>query len=161
MYHLYFVQRTPNCVKIRLTKCLHCTYIFFHSIQDERLQFVEAVIDTRATTLFHNRFVTLKQERRQFSASSEAPTDRLCQDQVTSELHCTVQTAACSLISALFGCWADGPTLLKKTTVTMFIHLLTPWSRVLLEKLTSLQLVKKFTAFLWNPKVLYHHLSLS
>jgi hypothetical protein len=34
-------------------------------------------------------------------------------------------------------------------------HSLTPWSRVLLEKLTSLQLVNKFTAFLWNPKVLY------
>jgi hypothetical protein len=34
-------------------------------------------------------------------------------------------------------------------------YLLTPWSRVLIEKLTSLQLVKKFTAFLWNPEVLY------
>jgi hypothetical protein len=39
--------------------------------------------------------------------------------------------------------------------VAPFYHLLTPWSRVLLEKLTSLQLVKKLTAFLWNPKVLY------
>ena len=34
-------------------------------------------------------------------------------------------------------------------------YLLTPWCRVLLEKLTGLQLVKKFPAFLWNPKV--HH----
>ena len=34
-------------------------------------------------------------------------------------------------------------------------YLLTPWCRVLLEKLTGLQLVKKFTAFLWNPKVHY------
>ena len=33
--------------------------------------------------------------------------------------------------------------------------LLTPWCRVLLEKLTGLKLVKKFPAFLWNPKV--HH----
>ena len=33
--------------------------------------------------------------------------------------------------------------------------LLTPWCRVLLEKLTSLQLVKKFPAFLWNPKFHY------
>ena len=33
--------------------------------------------------------------------------------------------------------------------------LLTPWCRVLLEKLTGLQLVKKFPAFLWNPKVHY------
>ena len=34
-------------------------------------------------------------------------------------------------------------------------YLLTPWCRVLLEKLTGLQLVKKFPAFLWNPKVHY------
>jgi hypothetical protein len=33
------------------------------------------------------------------------------------------------------------------------MHLLTPWSRVLLEKLTGLQLVKKFPAILRNPKV--------
>jgi hypothetical protein len=31
----------------------------------------------------------------------------------------------------------------------------TPWSRVLLEKLTVTQLVKKFPAFLWKPKVHY------
>ena len=35
------------------------------------------------------------------------------------------------------------------------LHLLTPGCRVLLEKLTGLQLVKKFPAFLWNPKVHY------
>ena len=34
-------------------------------------------------------------------------------------------------------------------------YLLTPWCRVLLEKLTGLQLVKKFPTFLWNPKVHY------
>ena len=34
-------------------------------------------------------------------------------------------------------------------------YLLTPWCRVLLEQLTGLQLVKKFPAFLWNPKVHY------
>ena len=34
-------------------------------------------------------------------------------------------------------------------------YLLTPWCRVLLEKLTGLQLVKKFPAFLLNPKVHY------
>ena len=34
-------------------------------------------------------------------------------------------------------------------------YLLTPWCRVLLEKLTGLQLVKKFPAFLWNSKVHY------
>ena len=35
------------------------------------------------------------------------------------------------------------------------LYLLTPWCRVLLEKLTGFQLVKKFIAFLWNPKVHY------
>ena len=34
-------------------------------------------------------------------------------------------------------------------------YLLTPWCRVLLEKLTGFKLVKKFPAFLWNPKVHY------
>ena len=34
-------------------------------------------------------------------------------------------------------------------------YLLTPWCRVLLEKLIGLQLVKRFPAFLWNPKVHY------
>ena len=36
-------------------------------------------------------------------------------------------------------------------------YLLTPWCRVLLEKQTGLQLVKKFPAFLWNPKVHYRN----
>jgi len=40
-------------------------------------------------------------------------------------------------------------------------YLLTPWCRVLLEKLTGLQLVKKFPAFYGTPKVHYriHKLS--
>jgi hypothetical protein len=37
----------------------------------------------------------------------------------------------------------------------IFLYLLTPWSRVLLEKLTGLQLVKKIPRVLWNPKVHY------
>ena len=37
----------------------------------------------------------------------------------------------------------------------LLTYLLTPWCRVLLEKLIGLQLVKKFPAFLWNPKVHY------
>ena len=51
------------------------------------------------------------------------------------------------------------------TAVTSFVtsynipraltYLLTPMCRVLLEKLTGLQLVKKFPAFLWNPKFHY------
>ena len=39
--------------------------------------------------------------------------------------------------------------------VYLLTYLLTPWCRVLLEKLTGLQLVKKFPTFLWNPKVHY------
>jgi len=35
----------------------------------------------------------------------------------------------------------------EHVVVTLDIHLLTPWCRVLLEKLTGLQLVKKFPAF--------------
>ena len=37
----------------------------------------------------------------------------------------------------------------------LLTYLLTPWSRVLLEKLTGSQLVKKFTAFYGTPKVHY------
>ena len=37
----------------------------------------------------------------------------------------------------------------------LLTYLLTPWCRVLLEKLAGLQLVKKFPAFLWNPTVHY------
>ena len=37
----------------------------------------------------------------------------------------------------------------------LITYLLTPWFRVLHEKLSGLQLVKKFPAFLWNPKVHY------
>jgi hypothetical protein len=33
--------------------------------------------------------------------------------------------------------------------------LLTPWCRILFEKLIVTQLVKKYPAFLWNPKVHY------
>ena len=46
----------------------------------------------------------------------------------------------------------------KQMTTRLLVitpYLLTPWCRVLLEKLTGLQLVKKFPAFLRNPKVHY------
>jgi len=36
-------------------------------------------------------------------------------------------------------------------------YLLTPWSRVFLEKLTGSQLVKKLLCILWNPKLHYPH----
>ena len=37
------------------------------------------------------------------------------------------------------------------------LHLLTPWSRVILEKLASLQLVKKFPAFYGTQRFLTAH----
>ena len=40
-------------------------------------------------------------------------------------------------------------------TTYLLTYLLTPWCKVLFEKLNGLQLVKKFPAFLWNPKVHY------
>jgi hypothetical protein len=36
-----------------------------------------------------------------------------------------------------------------------FIHSLTPWCRILFEKVIVTQLVKKYPAFLWKPKVHY------
>ena len=41
--------------------------------------------------------------------------------------------------------------------IVLLTYLLTPWCRVLLEKLPGLQLVKKFPAFLRNPKVHYRN----
>jgi len=40
-----------------------------------------------------------------------------------------------------------GPVSPQRAFYSLFRHLLTPWCRVLLEKLTGLQLVKKFPAF--------------
>ena len=45
--------------------------------------------------------------------------------------------------------------ILQYTIIHLLTYLLTPCSTVLLEKLTGLQLVKKFPSFLWNPKVHY------
>ena len=55
--------------------------------------------------------------------------------------------------------------LLIYLNVRILTYLLTPWSRVLLEKLASLQLVKKFPAFYGTRRFLTaltsaHHLSL-
>ena len=59
--------------------------------------------------------------------------------------------------------------VLKETVPILFhvyLHLLTPWCRDLLEKLTGLQLIKKFPAFHGTPRFItaltsLRHLSLS
>ena len=45
-----------------------------------------------------------------------------------------------------------GGFFLRETIFTFHTYLLTTWSRVLLEKLTGLQLVKKFRAFYGNRR---------
>ena len=49
------------------------------------------------------------------------------------------------------GMWRVGVFI--ENSYTYLLH--TPLCRVLLEKLTGLQLIKKFPSFLWNPKVHY------
>ena len=56
--------------------------------------------------------------------------------------------------------------LYRYALTNLLTYLLTPWSRVLLEKLTGSQLVKKFTALygIWKFIIIFtiaHHLSLS
>ena len=52
---------------------------------------------------------------------------------------------------ALLACFFCKPYVISHVTTYSF----TPWCRDLLQKLTGLQLFKKFPAFLWNPKVHY------
>ena len=52
--------------------------------------------------------------------------------------------------------WEERQRQCVSGILTYFLaYLLTPWSSVLLEKLTGLQLVKKFPFILWSPKVHY------
>ena len=71
----------------------------------------------------------------QYSQSQNAGTLEYEAEILSSEQRCSV----CSFVD----------------TVTSRHYLLTPWCRVLLEKLTGLQQVKKFPAFQRNPKVHY------
>ena len=50
-------------------------------------------------------------------------------------------------IAGKFGCQVNSSTLPSEVHVLVILYLLSPWCRVLLEKLTGLQLVKKFPAF--------------
>ena len=43
-----------------------------------------------------------------------------------------------------------------RTCVDLLIYLLTPWSRVFLEKLTGFAASQEIPHILWNPKVYYH-----
>ena len=52
-------------------------------------------------------------------------------------------------------CAAISSDNVLSSVALLITYLLTPWCRVLLLKLTGLQLVKKFPSFLWNPKVHY------
>jgi hypothetical protein len=45
--------------------------------------------------------------------------------------------------------------LLTYLLTYLLTHSLTPWCRILFEKLIVTQLIKKYPAFLWNPKVLH------
>jgi len=51
--------------------------------------------------------------------------------------------------------WSHRLHAATRTTLTVFHHLLTPWRRVLLEKLTGLQLVKKFYSFTTSSYLFY------
>jgi hypothetical protein len=58
----------------------------------------------------------------------------------------------CKNSQELFECDIDKR---RKALELKITYLLPPWSRVILEKLTGSQLVKKFPTFLWNTKVHY------
>ena len=71
-------------------------------------------------------------------------------------------------ISTLLDSWVTDIPSVKNACPQKFLHifscnpyLLTPWCRVLLEKLTGLQLVKKFPAFYGTALTSVPHLSLS
>ena len=69
------------------------------------------------------------------------------------EFHLFLRTDTCEI----WHIWLHCNFQVKHSRCAVLNYLLTPWCRVLLEKLTSLQLFKKFPAFLWNQKVHYRN----
>jgi len=79
--------------------------------------------------------------------------------------NCDIEIGMVSLLhrhSAYLHNWYQGRTEYENDDrfddagdIYLLTYLLTPWSRVILEKLTGYQLVKKFPCILWKPKV--HH----
>ena len=69
------------------------------------------------------------------------------------EFHLCLRTDTCEI----WHIWLHCNFQVKHSRCAVLNYLLTPWCRVLLEKLTSLQLFKKFPAFLWNQKVHYRN----
>ena len=64
----------------------------------------------------------------------------------------TPQTMSVTKSSRLILIDGNAVFLLLRTLVHIITYLLTPWCRVLLEKLTGLQLVKKFLVFFMEPE---------
>jgi hypothetical protein len=58
--------------------------------------------------------------------------------------------------------YADDVNVFGRSVHYLLTYLLTPWSKVLLEKLTGVQLVRKFPTFYGTPRIIIaHYLSLS
>lgn len=47
-------------LNFQFQKASEKTYVFFHGVQDERFELVEAVVDSGTALLLHDGFVTLK-----------------------------------------------------------------------------------------------------
>ena len=61
----------------------------------------------------------------------------------------------CKENSAFIKIWLEQQVLYVKTNIHLSSYLLTPWSRVLLEKLTGSAASQEFPRILWNLKVHY------
>jgi hypothetical protein len=59
------------------------------------------------------------------------------------------------LLGRGMGPWNVSTYTGQHTLTYLLIYLLSPWCTTLFEKLIVTQLVKKYLAFLWNPKVHY------